>query len=147
MRRFFICPILTSLLCLIGSSCVTSEQAQFLRTARTINHFPVKRETFISALFLEEQSGWRSSDIICQGMFHRETWGHESGFTITATDSEPAIISYGDEFSKMIMSSPRATLKEEAKRSSFDFFVVTKGSRVLYQSWDGEQDPALKEHK
>ena len=135
MSRFFISPILTSLLCLIGCSCVTSEQAQFLRTARTVNHFPMKREAFISALSLDEQSSSRISDIISQGLFYRETWNHESGLTITATDSKPAKINYGVEFDKMITSAVRDIRKQEAKRDSFDFFVVAKGNRVLYQSW------------
>ena len=131
--------MLTILLCLIGCSCVTSEQAQFLRTARTITEFPVKREYLIFALSLDSHSSWRSSDIICYGSNFRETWRHKCGLTITATDSESGGTDYGVEFDKMISPTIRDGRVQEAKRASFDFFVVSKGNRVLYESWDGEQ--------
>ena len=116
-----------------------SDQKQLLHTARAINNFPVKRETFISTLSLEENSSRRSSSIIGHGLFYRETWEHESGLSITATDAEHANLRYDQESKEMITPIIVKCQQNEATRSSFDFFVVSKGRRVLYQSWDGEQ--------
>jgi hypothetical protein len=139
MRRFPPYPFIATFICLVACGCVTRDQKQFIQTAREITEFPVKREHLISVLNLDRHSSWRNSDIICYGLNFRETWRHESGLTITATDSEPAGIDYGFEFDKMI-SPMQGNLKIVPKRSSFDFFVVANDRRVLYRSWDGEQE-------
>ena len=138
MRRFPTYPVFAALICLVACGCVTRDQKQLLQTARTITNFPVKREYLISVLNLDRNSSSRSSDIICYGLNFRETWRHECGLTITATDSEPVGIDYGVEFDKPI-SPMQGNLKIASKRNSFDFFVVANDSRVLYRSWDGEQ--------
>jgi hypothetical protein len=138
MRRFPTYPVFAALICLIACGCVTRDQKQLLQTARTITNFPVKRECLISVLNLDRNSSLRSSDIICYALNFRETWRHESGLTITATDSEPAGIDREVEFDKII-TPRRGNLKSAPQRSSFDFFVVANDRRVLYRSWDGEQ--------
>jgi hypothetical protein len=138
MRRFPKYPVFAALICLVACGCVTRDQKHLLQTARTITNFPVKREYLILVLNLDRNSSLRSSDVICHGLNFRETWRHESGLTITATDSEPAGVDREVEFAKII-TPRRGNLKIAPQRSSFDFFVVANDRRVLYRSWDGEQ--------
>ncbi|MFU8893346.1 MAG: hypothetical protein ACNA8L_06925, partial [Luteolibacter sp.] len=98
-----------------------------------------KREAFVSRLSLDEQSGFRSSSIIGHGLFHRETWDHESGLTITATESLPARNNYVFGLDDIFTPVVQDNRVQESIRESFDFFVVAKGNRVIYKSWDGEQ--------
>lgn len=138
MKKIPTYPVFATLLCLLACSCVSPDQKRFIESARTITEFPVKREHLISVLDLECNSSWRSSDIICYGLNFRETWRHESGLTVTATDSDPAGLDYGDEFEKMI-SPMQGNQKTAPRRNSFDYFVVANDERVLYQSWDREK--------